>query len=108
MPAEQSLSIGKRGIQRGTIPTGINTFPIPGGSLSSLLAEFVNQDIFHLCVFASVTREIPEKWVRCACVYPIQIDVAQKFRRICMCIDFLVQVLQQKNAHAISRVTIVN
>ena len=29
----------------------------------------------------------------------IQIDGAQDFSRVCMCIEFVIQVLKQKNAH---------
>ena len=32
-------------------------------------------------------------------VYLIQIDAAQTFSRMCMCIEFVIQVPKQKNAH---------
>ena len=33
-------------------------------------------------------------------MYQIHIDSAQNFSRMCMCIEFLIQVLKQKHAHA--------
>ena len=46
---------------------GINTFRIPGMVLRVCIPielEFSNQDNNHVCVFVSVTREIPAKSAR--------------------------------------------
>ena len=62
-----------------------------------LNSNSLTKHIFHVCVFVSVTRYILAKSTRY--VYLIQIDGAQNCARMCMCIEFVIQVLKQKDAH---------
>ena len=62
-----------------------------------LNSNSLTKNIFHVSVFVSVTRQISANSARY--VYLIRIDGAQNCSRMCMCIEFLIQVLKQKNAH---------
>ena len=78
----------------------INTCRIPVDFLRMCIRieiEFISQTFFHVCAFISVTRQIPAKRARYA--RRIQSRWCSDFSRMCMCIEFVLQVLKQKNAH---------
>ena len=57
---------------------------------------------FHTCVSVSVTREIPAK--SAGYVHLIRNRWCLEFSRMRMCIEFIIQVAKQKNAHVFSPV----
>ena len=59
--------------------------------------KFVNQEQLHIYVFGTGIRQILRKGGDY--VYQIQIDGAQNCSCMCMCIEFLIEVLKRKNVH---------
>ena len=83
-----------------TMRAGINTCRVPGDFLTYMYShEFrIHQPrCFHICLFVSVTTQISAK--SASYVHLIQIHGAQKSSRVWMCIEFVIQVIKQKNAH---------
>ena len=94
------LNLGFRNLR--TMRAGINTFRIPSGLLdvNVLVLNSISstKNIFHVCVFVPVTTKIPAKSAGYVCQIQ-KPDGAQTCLRMCMCIEFVIQVLEQKNAH---------
>ena len=76
-------------------------------SVFVLNSSSLTKNIFHVCVSVSIPREIPAKSP--SYVHLIQNRRAQNVSRMCMCIEFVIQVAKQKNAHVfVGMVSILN
>ena len=79
---------------------GINTFWIPGDLLMYMYSYWIQSHWPRTFFTYMYSYLLQGKWMQKArgtCI-EFKIDGAQKFSRMCMCIEFVIQVPKQKNA----------